>query len=167
MKNGYKVSSCQYKVATSCAILFVVQIIRTNHFLWLCVAASVMLSAIKQTDFMPSLITLPARPCGPLFVAVSIPPTSKSLLFSLPLGPIQAMADAFGDKRKAGLVQGHSSGFGGTGFKFDKEEDQKIKQARKAKAKVRLSFATTLSWMLCVINRVGAPEGLCSNGWII
>jgi hypothetical protein len=46
------------------------------------------------------------------------------------------MADSFGDKRKAGLVQGHSSGFGGTGFKFDKEEDQKIKQARKAKAKV-------------------------------
>ncbi len=41
-------------------------------------------------------------------------------------------------KKKQGLVQGHGSGYGGSGFKFDKTEDNKIKQARKSKAKVRL-----------------------------
>ena len=32
------------------------------------------------------------------------------------------MANAFNEKRKQGLVQGHGSGYGGTGFKFDNSE---------------------------------------------
>ncbi|WIA28105.1 hypothetical protein OEZ86_010685 [Tetradesmus obliquus] len=48
---------------------------------------------------------------------------------------LQALADAFQAKRKAGLVQGHGSGYGGSGYKFDKSEDAKIKAARKSKAK--------------------------------
>lgn len=47
------------------------------------------------------------------------------------------MADTFTAKRKAGLVQAHGSGYGGTGFKFDKHEEGKVKAERKAKAKVR------------------------------
>lgn len=47
------------------------------------------------------------------------------------------MADAFQEKRKAGLVQNHGSGYGGTGFKFDRSEESQVKAARKAKAKVR------------------------------
>lgn len=49
---------------------------------------------------------------------------------------LQALADSFAAKRNAGLVQGHGSGYGGSGFKFDKEEDNKVKAARKSKAKV-------------------------------
>lgn len=45
---------------------------------------------------------------------------------------LQAMADEFNTKRKAGLVQGHSSGFGGTGFKFNDKEEE----ARRAQRKV-------------------------------
>ncbi|KAF8072380.1 RH42 [Scenedesmus sp. PABB004] len=48
---------------------------------------------------------------------------------------LQALADSFTAKRKAGLVQGHGSGFGGSGFKFDKDEDSLVKAARKSKAK--------------------------------
>ena len=35
---------------------------------------------------------------------------------------LQAMADAFAAKRKAGTVVAKGSGFGGTGFKFDENE---------------------------------------------
>ncbi|KAI8468169.1 MAG: P-loop containing nucleoside triphosphate hydrolase protein [Monoraphidium minutum] len=52
-------------------------------------------------------------------------------------GDLQTMADSFGEKRKAGLVQGHGSGYGGTGFKFDKTEESVVRAARKAKAKVQ------------------------------
>lgn len=45
---------------------------------------------------------------------------------------LQAMAEEFTTKRKAGLVQGHSSGFGGTGFKFNDKEEE----ARRAQRKV-------------------------------
>ena len=41
------------------------------------------------------------------------------------------MADAFGEKRKRGEVQGHGSGFGGSGFKFDSAEDDAKRQERK------------------------------------
>jgi hypothetical protein len=51
---------------------------------------------------------------------------------------LQALAESFQAKRKAGLVQGHGSGYGGSGYKFDKSEDAKIKAARKSKAKVRV-----------------------------
>lgn len=47
---------------------------------------------------------------------------------------LQAMADSFDSKRKAGLVQAHGSGYGGSGFKFDQEEEDKTKAVRKAKA---------------------------------
>jgi hypothetical protein len=49
---------------------------------------------------------------------------------------MQDLADLFRAKLKQGLVQGHGSGYGGSGFKFDKAEDNKIKAARKSKAKV-------------------------------
>lgn len=49
---------------------------------------------------------------------------------------LQELAEVFASKKKQGLVQGHGSGYGGSGFKFDKAEDAKIKQARKSKAKV-------------------------------
>lgn len=48
---------------------------------------------------------------------------------------LQTLADGFRDKVKAGLVQHHGSGYGGTGFKFNDTEDDAFKQLRKAKAK--------------------------------
>lgn len=48
---------------------------------------------------------------------------------------LQTLADNFRDKVKAGLVQHHGSGYGGTGFKFNDTEDDAFKQLRKAKAK--------------------------------
>ena len=42
-----------------------------------------------------------------------------------------AMAEEFQTKRKAGLVQGHASGFGGSGFKFDAAEEEDHKNERK------------------------------------
>ena len=44
------------------------------------------------------------------------------------------MAEAFGEKRKRGEVQGHGSGFGGSGFKFDYAEDDAKRQERKVSA---------------------------------
>jgi ATP-dependent RNA helicase DDX46/PRP5 len=41
------------------------------------------------------------------------------------------MASSFAAKRKAGLVNAHGSGYGGTGFKFDREEADKTKQVGK------------------------------------
>ena len=38
------------------------------------------------------------------------------------------MADGFTAKRKAGLVAGHGSGYGGSGFKFNEEEEDKAKK---------------------------------------
>lgn len=43
------------------------------------------------------------------------------------------MCERFEKKRKEGLVRGHGSGYGGTGFKFDATEDA----AQKAIKKVR------------------------------
>ncbi|KAL6755104.1 P-loop containing nucleoside triphosphate hydrolase protein, partial [Haematococcus lacustris] len=48
---------------------------------------------------------------------------------------LQEMADGFIGKRKAGLVAGHGSGYGGSGFKFDAGEADKVKAIRKAAAK--------------------------------
>lgn len=36
---------------------------------------------------------------------------------------MQALANSFQEKKKAGLVKGHGSGFGGSGFGFDKSEE--------------------------------------------
>ena len=44
-----------------------------------------------------------------------------------------AMAEAFGEKRKRGEVQGHGSGFGGSGYKFDAAEEDLMKAERKAR----------------------------------
>lgn len=64
----------------------------------------------------------------------------------VPVLPVlQALADTFATKKKHGLVQGHGSGYGGSGFKFDKAEDAKVKQARKSKAKVWERFRGS-SW---------------------
>ncbi|MEW5301690.1 MAG: hypothetical protein WDW36_004533 [Sanguina aurantia] len=48
---------------------------------------------------------------------------------------LQTLADGFREKVKAGLVQHHGSGYGGTGFKFNDTEDDAFRQLRKAKAK--------------------------------
>ena len=44
---------------------------------------------------------------------------------------LQALADSFALKRKAGTVQAHGSGYGGSGFKFDNEEEEERKALRK------------------------------------
>ena len=44
---------------------------------------------------------------------------------------LQVLADSFAAKRKAGTVQAHGSGYGGTGFKFDNQEDEERKALRK------------------------------------
>ena len=56
------------------------------------------------------------------------------------------MADAFTEKRKAGLVQAHGSGYGGTGFKFDKTEEGAVVAARKAKAKASGGEVVCVAW---------------------
>lgn len=43
------------------------------------------------------------------------------------------MAESFGAKRKAGTVQAHGSGFGGSGFKFNAEEDERHNNERKVR----------------------------------
>ena len=48
---------------------------------------------------------------------------------------LAVMSNRFTAKKKAGLVKAHASGFGGSGFKFDKEEDEKVKSLRKSTAK--------------------------------
>lgn len=68
---------------------------------------------------------------------------------------LEAMAESFGVKRKAGTVQAHGSGFGGSGFKFNAEEDERHNNERK----VRLSFPSplgTLGWQN--IASVQAPS---------
>ena len=45
------------------------------------------------------------------------------------------MADSFEKQKRAGLVQAHGTGYGGTGFKFDANEADQKKKERKAKAK--------------------------------
>jgi len=40
---------------------------------------------------------------------------------------LKVMATSFNAKRRAGLVTAHGSGYGGTGFKFDREEADKTK----------------------------------------
>lgn len=47
------------------------------------------------------------------------------------LQDLLAIAEAFGEKRKRGEVQGHGSGFGGSGFKFDAAEEDHKKAERK------------------------------------
>ena len=47
------------------------------------------------------------------------------------LQDVREMAENFNKKRKAGQVQGHGSGYGGSGFKFDAWEENQIKAAKK------------------------------------
>lgn len=44
---------------------------------------------------------------------------------------LEALAEAFQVKRKAGTAQAHGSGFGGSGFKFDAAEEQEHRAERK------------------------------------
>eukprot|EP00884_Botryococcus_braunii_P023090 jgi/Botrbrau1/9465/Bobra.0252s0086.1 len=45
------------------------------------------------------------------------------------------LAESFNAKRKAGTAHAHGSGYGGSGFKFNLEEDEQRRAARKAAAK--------------------------------
>lgn len=49
------------------------------------------------------------------------------------LQDLLAMADSFQAKRKAGTVQAHGSGYGGSGFKFDAIEEDQVKADRKVR----------------------------------
>ena len=64
------------------------------------------------------------------------------------------MAEAFGEKRKRGEVQGHGSGFGGSGFKFDSAEDDAKRQERKVSITPLGLLATAQRWhakrLLCL-----------------
>jgi ATP-dependent RNA helicase DDX46/PRP5 len=74
---------------------------------------------------------------------------------------LQALAESFQAKRKAGLVQGHGSGYGGSGYKFDKSEDAKIKAARKSKAKVGGCLLFGCVSCLCMrLTRIRYGNGL-------
>eukprot|EP00898_Chlorokybus_atmophyticus_P003656 jgi/Chlat1/4291/Chrsp29S04385 len=44
---------------------------------------------------------------------------------------LKKIADEFDKKRQAGLVHAHGSGYGGSGFKFDEQEEEARKQDRK------------------------------------
>ncbi|GMH20849.1 hypothetical protein Nepgr_022691 [Nepenthes gracilis] len=48
---------------------------------------------------------------------------------------LKALADGFMAKVKQGLEQAHGTGYGGSGFKFNEEEDEVRKAAKKAQAK--------------------------------
>lgn len=48
---------------------------------------------------------------------------------------LKKMAVGFEVKRKAGMVKAHGSGFGGSGYKFDKAEDNLVKKLKKQVAK--------------------------------
>ncbi|KAI3800576.1 hypothetical protein L1987_28667 [Smallanthus sonchifolius] len=48
---------------------------------------------------------------------------------------LKALADGFMAKVNQGLVQAHGTGYGGSGFKFNEEEDEVRKAAKKAQAK--------------------------------
>ncbi|KAK9747809.1 hypothetical protein RND81_02G015500 [Saponaria officinalis] len=48
---------------------------------------------------------------------------------------LKALADGFMVKVKQGLEQAHGTGYGGSGFKFDEQEDEARKAAKKAQAK--------------------------------
>jgi hypothetical protein len=45
-----------------------------------------------------------------------------------------ALAESFNAKRKAGTAQAHGSGYGGSGFKFNTQEDELRKALRKVPA---------------------------------
>ena len=55
-----------------------------------------------------------------------VPPSLKNIGLThdgaVIMQDLLVMADAFGEKRRQGLVHAHGSGYGGTGFKFDAEE---------------------------------------------
>ncbi|XP_065881587.1 DEAD-box ATP-dependent RNA helicase 42 [Euphorbia lathyris] len=50
-------------------------------------------------------------------------------------GDLKALADGFMAKVNQGLEQAHGTGYGGSGFKFNEEEDEKRIAAKKAQAK--------------------------------
>jgi hypothetical protein len=86
---------------------------------------------------LPNPLLYPITLTAFSFFAYVLTPTPCPQILNLKPNT-QDLAEAFASKKKQGLVQGHGSGYGGSGFKFDKAEDAKIKQARKSKAKVRV-----------------------------
>ena len=63
------------------------------------------------------------------------------------------MSEEFLRKKQAGLVRGHASGFGGSGFKFDKAEEDRLMAARKAAAGIEEA-----------VPDVEAPQSLAEAG---
>ena len=63
---------------------------------------------------------------------------------------LQALADAFLEKCKAGTAQAHGTGFGGTGFKFDTTEEEERRAARKVCAIPAIALlASEAFWHRC------------------
>ena len=58
---------------------------------------------------------------------------------------LQALAAGFAAKRKAGTAQAHGSGFGGTGFKFDTNEEETRKQARRVSAVLSIHMVVLIA----------------------
>lgn len=75
------------------------------------------------------------------------------------LQDLQDLADSWMTKRRAGLVQGHSSGFGGSGFKFDTDEADKVKQVCTGLAPLRQpGNHLKLAMCLSVLTSVGGGD---------
>lgn len=75
------------------------------------------------------------------------------------LQDLEAMAEAFTVKRKAGTAQAHGSGFGGSGFKFDAAEEQEHKAERKV---CRCSLVSGLfDWILTSAGSSARDRELC------
>eukprot|EP00798_Chlamydomonas_sp_ICE-L_P003694 gene3694-13762_t len=86
---------------------------------------------------MGFLDTYSAAPCAVVFQDLSdLSDLSKGFLltYSLPLD-LSDLSKGFQEKRRQGLVEAHGSGYGGSGYKFDSEEHDKVKQSRKDQAK--------------------------------
>lgn len=65
---------------------------------------------------------------------------------------LQVLANAFNEKRKAGTVAAHGSGYGGSGFKFDNNEEDERRAARKvtrAPIAISLQPVNSDSWSAC------------------
>ncbi len=76
------------------------------------------------------LVALPVPP-HPLLALARGAFTHPPAACRRPPASVQTLADGFEQKRKEGKAQLHSSGFGGSGFKFDASEDNAVRAYKK------------------------------------
>jgi hypothetical protein len=72
----------------------------------------------------------PARPpvCLTHLASSPSPPPCPT---PAPRQDLAALAESFAVKRRAGTAKAHASGFGGSGFKFNKAEEDQVKAVKK------------------------------------